>query len=629
MHSLLAKKRRLTRFLLILGVALILAFGEIIAAYPSKMTPTKRLDLVTRDVAMRLRGVRPPDGNIVIVAIDDFSFNWTGKPWPWSRAYLAEIIRALDEDGARLIGVDITLFEAANDPEEDAALAQALEDAPFAVGVMQIYRDQQGVLSLRLPAAPFRDAFDGVGITRVTLDSDAIARGLPAYASYLGETYYNWCFEIAHLISGEEAPAAPSANQLSLGERRIPLKNGSLLVNFAGPPGTYPTYSAARVPLGDYPAGTFRDKIVLIGATSPTLQDVYPTPFSSQHRMPGVEIIANAVDTILNERYLHVMPLWVSLLLIALIATLDAFILKASRPSVAVAWMIVAMILYGIVYDVVFRTRGIFLPFTAPEAMIFFGVVLPTLGESVSQEIEKRRVRTLFTRFISPEMVEQLLATQDIRALNKRANLTILFSDIRNFTSLSEKLTPEEVVALLNPYLETMTSVIHKHGGTVDKYEGDAIVAFFGEPVPHPDHARRAVRAAVEMYLSLDELKQQWEKEGRLPQDFDIGIGLNSGEVFVGLLGSTVRLNYTVIGDNANLASRIQDLTKRYAWPLLVSESTWEEVKDEFDGEFLDSTLVKGKSEPVNLYKIIGKKGAPPEEQIHAYAPATLRENPQ
>jgi len=173
-------------------------------------------------------------------------------------------------------------------------------------------------------------------------------------------------------------------------------------------------------------------------------------------------------------------------------------------------------------------------------------------------------------------------------------------------------------VALLNPYLEAMSNVIYEHGGTVDKYEGDAIIAFFGEPVHYKDHALRALRASLGMRIALDKLRKQWEKEGR-PNQIEMGIGINSGEVFVGLLGSAQRINYTVIGDNANLASRLQDLTKTYAWPVLISESTWQQVKDEFDAELADAVVVKGKTKPVNVYKVIGRKGATKSEKLKSW----------
>jgi adenylate cyclase len=172
------------------------------------------------------------------------------------------------------------------------------------------------------------------------------------------------------------------------------------------------------------------------------------------------------------------------------------------------------------------------------------------------------------------------------------------------------------VVGLLNPYLEAMTEVIYQHGGTVDKYEGDAIVAFFGEPVSFADHALRAVRASVDMRKALENLKKRWELEGH-PRNLEMGIGLNSGEVFVGMLGSAQRINYTVIGDAANLAARIQDLTKTYVWPILISESTYLQVKDEFDADFADSVVVKGKSTAVNLYKLLGRKG--PTDRVQGW----------
>jgi adenylate cyclase len=361
--------------------------------------------------------------------------------------------------------------------------------------------------------------------------------------------------------------------------------------------------------LGDIPAEAFRDKIVLIGFTTPTVPDLYPTPFSASNRTPGVEIIANTISTIMSGNYLRIVPPWVNLVLIIVMALIAGIINRSPRPGLTVAVMGGAMALYAVIVYLVFAQARWYLPLTGPELMLFLGVVLPTLEQAVSQELEKRRVRGLFNRFISPEMVDQLLATQDINSLNKRTNLTILFSDIRGFTTLSEKLTPDEVVALLNPYLEVMTNVVHQHGGTVDKYEGDAIVAFFGEPVPYADHAVRAARAAVGMRTALTGLKERWQAEGILPERFEIGIGLNTGDVFVGLLGSAQRINYTVIGDTANLAARLQDLTKVYAWPIIISESTANAIKDEFDVEFIEAAMVKGKSEPVKIYKVLGVKG--------------------
>ena len=594
------------QFIFQIITAVVLIVLELGSMSPTIITPVERVDLAARDFFMRMRGTQPVDERIVIVAIDDFSFNQTGYQWPWPRAYLAEIVNWLNDAGAKVIGLDVFLFE--EDPEGDPALAAALDETPISVNVIQKFTDQQGVTSLRLPRPIYQDSIDGLGTTSILLDDDAIARSLLVQTDYLDQIYYNWAFETARLYLDAPEIKVNSPTSLLLNEIDVPLLNNQFLVNYRGPAETYPTYSAAILEIGDYPAEDFKDKIVLIGATSITLQDVYPTPFSSRIRTPGVEIVATAVDSIINQNFLHVVPYWINPLLILLAAILSNFIVRMPRPGQGISLMVGSMLFYVTVSYFLFVRGGLYLPFMAPETMLFLGVIIPTLEQAVTQEIEKRRVRNLFMRFISPDMVAQILDTQDMSSLNQRNELTILFSDIRNFTSMSEKLTPDGVVALLNPYLDVMTRVIHKHGGTVDKYEGDAIVAFFGAPIHYVDHAKRAARAALEMRLALVELKNDWAKEGILPDQFDIGIGLNTGDVFVGLLGSEQRVNYTIIGDNANLAARLQDLTKQYGHHTLISESTHKIIKDEFETEFIEAVQVKGKSRAVNIYKLLDER---------------------
>ena len=616
-------KRRLTlRVILLAGTALVLLVLQLAASLSDANSPLQNLELGARDAMMRLRGPRPPSGEVVIVAIDDLSLAWKGEQWPWPRAYLAEIVDKLNKAGASVIGLDIFLFEASSDQSGDEALGRALAESEASVAVMQIFRDpsQPGSVTLNLPR-PILESLDGIGITSLERDKDAITRSLQAYDYFGEQVYYNWAFELARLYIGAEPPSEASSTGLMFNGRAVPLQRGNLLVNLAGPAGTYEPepYSVAALMEGDVlekNPDAFRGKIVLVGATTITLQDLYPTPFSSQRLTPGVEIVANAVEMILHGDYLRESPPWVGLLAILAAAMLAAVISRSQRPSLTLIFLGLAMGFYALAGYLIFVKARLYLPMVGPQVMLFLGVLLPTIEQAVSQELEKRRVRNLFTRFISPEMVDQLIATQDINSLNKRANLSILFSDIRGFTTLSEKLAPEEVVALLNPYLEAMTGVIYKHGGTVDKYEGDAIIAFFGEPVSYPDHALRAVRAAVDMRKALEELKARWEKERTPRPNLEMGIGIHSGEVFVGLLGSAQRINYTVIGDAANLASRLQDLTKTYQWPVLISESTQRQVQEEFETEFVDSVLVKGKSEPVNTYKLIGRRGS---EQVKGW----------
>lgn len=611
------------RLILLFGTALLLLGVQIAALFPGITTPMERMEYAAHDLLFRLRGTRPPSRDIVIVAIDDFSFNWTGYQWPWPRSYLAGIVDQVNAGGGKVIGLDIFLFELDSHPDGDAALAKSLSQSPAAVSVIQIFKDsKQNISTIRKPLSIYRDVFDGIGITSFSLDEDLIIRSVEAYDNYLDKTYYHWALEIARLYLGSEPASKPDRSRLQFGNNIIPLRAGHMLVNFSGPAGTYPTYSAANVHDGvtlEENPNAFRDKIVLIGATTLTLQDFYPTPFSARIPTPGVEVVANAVDTIISGEFISEAPPWLSMIIIILAALVATFLTRSRHPTMIIISMLLIMAGYAVVGFLTFFYYRYIIPVVAPEIMLFLGVVVPTLEQTISQEIEKRRVRSLFTRFISPEMVDQLMSTRDINSLNKRANLSIIFSDIRGFTTLSEQLSPEEVVALLNPYLKAMTKVIHKHGGTVDKYEGDAIIAFFGEPVAYEDHAERAIRTAIDMRKALFQLGIRWEMEGRQVRNIDIGIGINSGEVFVGLLGSAQRINYTIIGDNVNLASRLQDLSKTYRWPVIISESTYQSVKDKYDAELVDAVVVKGKTKAVNVYKLLGKKGGADSERIQPW----------
>ncbi|MBN8656414.1 MAG: adenylate/guanylate cyclase domain-containing protein [Anaerolineae bacterium] len=612
------------RLILVSGTAFLLIVVQALGLFSNLTTPIERLEYSMQDTFVRLRGVDEVSDDIVIVAIDDASFQWNGLQWPWPRSYFAEIADQINAGGGKVLGMDVLLFEPDdNDPQNDAVFASALSEIPATVGVIEI-RKQSGagfeseVLAQPLPI--YLESMDGVGITAVKRDDDAIVRSVVAYSTYQGDVYPHWAFELARLYLNVDPPTFNTTGVVFNGQS-VPLNAGYLPIYFAGPAGTYPTYSAADVHDGitlEQDPDAFRGKIVLIGATSLSLQDIYPTPFSATSPTPGVEIVANTIDTILNGKFMTYAPPWMTFLIILAAAGLALLITLSRRPSLTLILLGAVMLAYLVTAFVLFANERYILPTIAPLAMLFLGVILPTLEQAVSQEQEKRRVRNLFSRFISPEMVDQMMKTQDLNSVNKRADLTIIFTDIRGFTTLSEKLTPEGVVSLLNPYLEAMSQVIYKHGGTVDKYEGDAIIAFFGEPVPYKDHAARALRASLDMRKSLAELRDKWTKEGR-PSQIEMGVGINSGEVFVGLLGSAQRINYTVIGDNANLAARLQDLTKTYAWPILISESTYQQVKDEFDCELADAVVVKGKTKAVNVYKVVGEKGAPESEKLKAW----------
>ena len=482
---------------------------------------------------------------------------------------------------------------------------------------------------LRQPILPLREAAAGFGIANIDADADGVVHAIQAWNTHDGKTYYAWSIMAASLYSGQPLGETPTASAFTLGNRRIPLNFGLLRVNFNGLAKTIPIYSAYEVVNGDLPLATFKDQIVFIGATTQSLHDIYATPYETKNPpgVSGVEIHASALDTVLSQDHIFLRsglcggavcsiavrgPMLISILLSGAMALALTLIRQTNLAIAALVGLMLAGVAVWLAAFLGLRTE---IPLVAPLSALFLAFVTPTLERAVSEELEKRRVRGIFEMFISPEMVGQLIE-QGIDAMRgRRAELTILFSDIRGFTTMSEKMTPEQLVEVLNEYLGVMTEVIHKHGGTVDKYEGDLVMAFFGAPVPYDDHAQRAVRASIEMRVELDRLRQKWEVEGK-PSKLEMGIGLNTAEVFVGLVGSGRRVNYTVMGDGVNLASRVQDLTKDLQWPLLITEFTYEKVKDEFDADFGEARLVKGKTVPVGMYKVLGEKGAPPEQRV-------------
>jgi len=501
----------------------------------------------------------------------------------------------------------------------DAAFAASIKAAGNVVLNGQ-KEETENSEAVRQPIALLRSVMADFGVSNVAPDVDGAVHSVQAWNIASDKFYYSWPVVAASLYTGQTLGETPTPTGFTFGNKTIPLENGFIHVNYRGPEGTIPTYSALKVVNGDAfreNPETFKGKVVFIGATSESLHDTYATPFDFTNPTPGVEIMANTFDTLLSGHYLHRVPLVGGLLSVVIAGMVALALTTIRRTGLAIGALLGLMAAYAIVWLGAFLFLGTEIPLIAPEVTLFIGFVTPALERAVSEELEKRRVRGIFELFISPEMVGRLIE-QGIDAMSgQRVELTILFSDIRGFTTMSEQMTPEELVHLLNEYLGAMTDIIHKNGGTVDKYEGDLVMAFFGAPIHYPDHAQRAARTAIEMRQELDRLRAKWAAAPRGgPTRLEMGIGLNTGEAFVGLIGSGRRVNYTAIGDSVNLASRLQDLTKDMQWPLLISEFTHAKIKDEFDTEFAEARLVKGKTVPVGIYKVLGLKGAPESERI-------------
>lgn len=412
---------------------------------------------------------------------------------------------------------------------------------------------------------------------------------------------------------------------VQVGDIKIPTDgSGRLLIDYAGPLSlrdrgdvTYKVYSFTDVMHGRIPKTELRDKIFLVGPTAIGIFDLRNTPFDPIY--PGVGIHANVIDNILNQRFLQ-KPEWMKLYDLAIILLLGlilGIVLGRLRSFLGAAAAVTVAIAYYLFTQLAFEHWSIWLSTVYPEleVLLVFGSILTY--KYMTEERQAKQIRGAFQSYVTPSVVETVLQDPSkLKLGGEMRDLTVMFSDVRGFTTISEKLTPEQLVDLLNAYLSRMTDIVFKYDGTLDKYIGDALMAIWGAPVAQEDHARRACFAAIEMIQVLEnELKPRWEREGlkhipagQIP-NLEIGIGLNSGNMSVGNMGSDQRFDYTVMGDNVNLASRLEGTNKEYGTKIIISEWTRERVGNGIVVRELDFVRVKGKKEPVRIFELIGKTG--------------------
>jgi adenylate cyclase len=385
--------------------------------------------------------------------------------------------------------------------------------------------------------------------------------------------------------------------------RIVPNNVGMKTINYRGPAGTFPHYSMADVVEGKFPAGSFNDKLVLVGATATGIGDLKTTPYGGTN-YPGVEIHANVIDNILNQRFMRrgQRQFETDVLLIFLFGIPLGIALALVSPRFM--WFGLALLIpFGAINYYAFN-RGWWLNFILPAGTLTANVLLVSLYRALVEEKEKRKVRSAFGQYLSPEVIRRLLLNPTL-VDPRKTEITVMFSDIRGFTSISEKLDAQELALFLNGYLSDMTKIVFATQGTLDKYIGDAVMAFWGAPYEDERHAINACDAALNMMTRIHELQKVWRAEGK--PKLDIGIGLNSGVASVGNMGSALRYGYTALGDTVNLSSRLEGLNKDYGTHILVNESTFHAAKD---GGFLfrelDVIRVKGKLEGVTIYELYG-----------------------
>ena len=397
------------------------------------------------------------------------------------------------------------------------------------------------------------------------------------------------------------------------GHELHPSRDGTAIINYVGPYETYSHFSMWDVMRGSVPRETFKDKIVLVGATAKAIGDLRNTPFQGREAYMGVEVHANILDNLLHgeekgrgflTRGAREEMTDIGFILLFGIGL--AWWFGRARPLYSTLSVVLLLAGFGWFVYFNFAHWGSWLSFTIPAGTLVANYATITSFRMIFEEREKRKIRKTFSQYLSPGVIALIEKDPQkyIRPGGETRDLTVMFSDIRDFTTLSEGLTADELVHLLNEYLGEMTDALFRNLGTLDKYIGDAIMAFWGSPYPQNDHALRACACALEMVRCLDALNAKWEAEGR--KRISIGIGLNTGPVNVGNMGSSKRLAWTVMGDNVNLASRLEGMTKQYRTRIIVSEATYRQVSHRFVGRDLDHIRVKGKLQPVGIYEVLG-----------------------
>lgn len=408
--------------------------------------------------------------------------------------------------------------------------------------------------------------------------------------------------------------------EIQMGDRFIPTdEGGQMLINYLGPPKTFPHVSAGDILDGNFAKGTFKDKIVLVGATATGIYDLRNTPFSPS--FPGVEVHANVIDNILTQQFIS-KPRWsriYDLLAIVILGVLVGIAIPRMGALKGLLFITGLIVLYIAAAFWLFISAGIWLNIVYPLFVISMSYMVLTVYYYATEERERKKIKKAFTHYVSPVVIEEMLKDPSrLKLGGEEKVLTVLFSDLQGFTSASERYAPHEMIVILSEYYAIMTEQVFAYQGMLKEYVGDELMAIFGAPIDQVDHAERACAAALAMRDQRAELNREWSKIGRPP--LIARTGLNSGRMLVGNLGSKYRFAYGVLGDHVNLGSRLEGLNKGYGTEILIGENTAQLVGDAFLLREVDMVQVVGRVQPVRIYELLGTSGASlPHEQGQAY----------
>ncbi|MBU1078105.1 MAG: CHASE2 domain-containing protein [Spirochaetes bacterium] len=599
---------------------------------------------------------------IIIIGIDDASINKFGR-FPWNRRKYADFLARIRSAKPAAIFFDIFFTEYSN-PVDDGLFFNALRanrdrkvffDYPpkttaeeeESVKIMDArlkYLEKsaldpvKGSKFLRtyryfsIPLPEILQSSTGAGHAAIEQDVDSVYRKLPLVIRYKDKLYPQIVFSIAmsYFKVPKENVEIKLGKYVKLKDAKVPVKDefgdivdyktkdikipvdqyGKMLINFAGPPYEFKSQSQyiSFAEVFKIDPEYFNDKILFFGMfVQGSAHDMWPTPYDIMY---GIEINANALNTILQQDFLTFVPKWINFFIVIFIGLLIGFIVprvKIWQSALVIFGLII--ILSVLAFWIFFDSFNKIILYWVPLLSIILSYIGTLLYRILTEEKEKRFIKGRFSKYVSSSVVEELLKNPKALQLGGEDRfITVFFSDVRGFTTISEKLgEPQKLVALLNEYLSAMTEIIFLYFGTLDKYVGDEIMAFWGAPVPQPDHALLACKAALAQMKYLENvLYPKLEKEKK-PLLY-IGIGVNTGNMTVGNMGSKSRMDYTLMGDEVNLGSRLEGANKVYSTGIIISESTYEQVKKEVVARELDIIRVKGKSKPVKIFELMDLK---------------------
>ena len=630
-------------------------FGAIIAlvaTFLSLFTPVLFENLELKSINFRF-GIRGPQDteqdNIAIVAIDEETFTALNLKWPLPRSLYARVIENLHLAGAKLIVVDIEFSgqQKGTKLQEDIALRNAIGAAGDVVLAAEFIQSTNSHLTndsqnarIEAPVHLFPKSNKNIrwGLINIDEDSDGFVRRYPLYQRFRGKIALPLSVVAYQAIrrGANGAGVKPDeAGYFVLGAKKIPkIGDNYMFINYRGPAQSFQTFSFSsilddsRIQLaGDEDtdifeiyreSAVFKNKVVFIGASSEALQDVKFAPFfnsnGGRRKLPGVEVHANALSTILRGDFLTQQGFTSALFVLLLLAGITMFLTKWLKPFRGLFATLGLILLYVLASIYFFINQLVIIDFVAPIFAIGLTFVGNTVHQILTEQRERVRIKKSWEQYMSKDVIDNMLESGSLPTFGgERRELTVLFSDIRSFTSFSEKHSSNKVVRKLSEYLTEMVDVIFQNGGTLDKFVGDEIMAIYGAPYYYKQHAEKACLTALEMVKRLRAMQKSWSAGGE--DYFQIGIGINSGKVILGNLGSSQLFDYTVIGDDVNLGARLEGTNKQYGTTIIISEATYRQVKRKAVVRELDVVRVKGKKKPVKIFELRGMEPVSEIEQ--------------